>query len=194
VLNFVFLFALDIFYPEWIVGNAGVVHIGFFVFLYILYQKVCEGQGNNFIACFHGCLCQYQHQQGLHGNDTRKGNAEKDHGIGSFAHNGRSYGTYGEAPSVLHNFHFTHHVGVEERTKQKRDKAGCHYALGVAQHGFERNLVGEMNRTRRPNAEAENNDGQKIHEETIPDNEARFAIAPHFGYQVVDNVRNWENE
>ena len=95
---------------------------------------------------------------------------------------------------MLQDFHFTHHIGIQERAKQKSDKTGNCNSFGIPQYQFKSLLIHKMAGGRCPYTDSENQNYKEIHQETCPDNEPHFPVAPDFGYQVIDNVGDGKNK
>src|ERR1035437_937034 len=95
---------------------------------------------------------------------------------------------------MLHDFHFTHYESVHERPDQEGYKAGYRDTFGAMEYQGKRTLMIEMRRSRCPDANAEYQYNEEIHQETIPDDEPHFAVTPHLSDQVVDDVGNRENQ
>jgi len=185
---------LNIFNFKWIIRYVFIKHVCLFTFLYLFYNVIGKWQGYNFIGGFQCCLRQNKQDQLMPWNNTRECNGKENQRISSFAHYGRSHSTYGEVPSALHDFHFTHHIRIQERSEQERYKAGYRYPFRVMQDKLKSLLIREIVRSRCPDTDTENQYNKEIHHEPAPDNQPHLPVAPHFGYQVINNVRDGENE
>ena len=186
---------------ESVVVDVFVIHISVFYAFDILNDAESEWKRKDFVGCFCDDLCDHQPQHDVEGQDGTslenewekiESQRKEDEAVHAFACQGGEDGAHGEMvgevslASVAH-FHLAHDHRVENRTGDEGNKAGC-YDLGCeGEHLFEAFICSGLD-GRECTRYASQCYDEKVHGKANPDDESGFAIAPHFGYDVVENV------
>lgn len=185
---------MQFFYFENVVGYLSVVDVAAVDFLYETDYSYGDREYYDFVCGFEAGLCDDEDNQLVEGYDSGEGDGKEEEGVGAFAHHGRGDGSQRKVLAVARNFHFAHDIGVEEGAYEESDEAGQQDARGRGEYGFKGGLPVPKRCRRQNDGQLNEDDGHEVHQEPEPNDKSGFAVSPHFGDTIVDDVGDGKDD
>ena len=95
--------------------------------------------------------------------------------------------------AAIRDFHATHHPSVEKRANDEGDETGTSDARSQTEDKVKVFFAFPEGSCRKVHRKLSDGNDKEVHEKTQPDEQAYLAVAPNFGDNVVDDVRNGKN-
>jgi len=119
---------------------------------------------------------------------------EKEERVYSLAHHCGGNRPKRKHLALLQHFHTAHNVSIEQRATQKSHETRQAYPHRAAKYQLKGFLVRKLGCRRQHYGKLENQYSKGIHRKAEPYHQPCTAVTPHFGYQVVDDIRDRENK
>ena len=172
-----------------------------------MYDADGKWQGNDFVESLSYDLCNHEAEHNVERENWRALEQERkevecqrkeNDGVGTFANDGGEDGSQGEVVGevafvAVAHFHFAHDERIEKRADNEGYEACRDNLWGKGEHLFEGN-IGSWLDGRQGTRDASEDHDEEVHGEAYPNDKSGFAVAPHFGYDVVEDVGDGKDD